>query len=90
VSTWSYPFSRADANEDWTKLGSWDLWNHDGTPVTTFAQMWPEVTQPPSSADVNRVRDFTQLACWQAAPRQLKVEAGQFLAAYNHLSGPVT
>jgi hypothetical protein len=79
MTTWPYSFSRADANEDWTKLGSWDLWNHDGTPVSTFVQMWPDITTPPSQVNVNRVREFTRLACWQAAPQRLKTETARFL-----------
>lgn len=90
MTAWPYPFSPANANEDWVKMGSWDFWNVNGTQVSSFAEMWPDIAANtmPAAEDVMKVKRFTQLPCWVAAPERLKLETERFLLFYGGESDP--
>jgi hypothetical protein len=76
---------RATLDEDWIKLGTWDVRNPDGSLVTTLEDYcYPNV---PTDEDV---RAFMALPSWYAAPLTLRLAAVRFLVSHPPNPNPLT
>jgi len=68
-------------NTDWPKLGTWDLWNPDGSRVETLKDLMLNLRVNEGQTDVDALRAFMSLPAWQPAPEALKQEAYDYLHA---------
>jgi hypothetical protein len=60
-------------DEDWIKGRVWDVRNADHTLVTTLDQLCGPYLS------VQKVKDWQNLTCWNAAPDSLKAEADAYI-----------
>lgn len=74
-------------NDDWTKVGTWDIWtgDADGMPVlvTTLPLFVQSLqgTWPFLETDLQRIMAFLQLPAAQAMPKRLRREVERFIAS---------
>jgi hypothetical protein len=55
-------------NADWSKARSWDLWNDDGTPITTLEQLRGALLDTSDAA----LKQLLELPVARSMPRWLK------------------
>lgn len=72
-------YDDATLNEDWLRVGTWDVRNPDGSEVTTAQDLLAQLDLATGVTDVERLRAVTQLPAWEAAPAELRASVNDYL-----------